>query len=289
MYFNKDMFQILGVDFPYQYVYDGTWTIDVMLELTKDVNRDLNGDGIMDQYDQWGIMSEHAASRHFFAAAGLRTVTLDDDGIPEITMNTPRALEVIQRVLEITTDGETMFHADTIRGAENVWHRASEYFQENRFALRSSLLEPVVRDLRAMETDFGIIPFVKFDANQENYYSLVETSAWAVAIPNNADPDLAGFITEALAYESGDTLMPAFYDLTLLTKTARDNESEGMLDIIFNNRIYDIGVIFSIGELGSVLPSMTSGRTTDFVSRFERLEGAAERALERFIETYNID
>jgi hypothetical protein len=289
MYFNKNMFQTLGLDFPYQHVYDGTWTMDTMLGLTKDINRDINGDGVMDQEDQWGIMSEHSAARHFFSSAGLRTVTLDSGGVPEITMYTPRSLEIIQKILEITTDGVTMFHADTIRGADNVWHRASEFFQENRFALRSSVLEPIVRDLRAMDADFGIIPFTKFDANQESYYSLVEASAWSVAIPNNADPDFAGFITEALAYESGDTLMPAFYDLTLLTKTARDNESEGMLDIIFNNRIYDIGVIFGIGELSGVLASMTSSRNTDFVSRYERIEPAAQRALERFIDTYDAE
>jgi hypothetical protein len=117
----------------------------------------------------------------------------------------------------------------------------------------------------------------------------VETSAWSVAIPNNADPDFAGFITEALAYESGDTLIPAFYDLTLLTKTARDDESEGMLDIIFNNRVYDIGSIFGIGDLAGLLPSMTSSRTTDFASRYERIEARAQTALERFIDTYGVE
>ncbi|MCL2099710.1 MAG: hypothetical protein FWH24_04660 [Oscillospiraceae bacterium] len=290
IYFNKDMFQTLGLDFPYEYVYNGTWTMDKLQELTRGVNQDLNGDGVMNQHDQWGFMSQHEASFHFYAAAGLRTVTLDSEGVPEITMNTaPRALEVIQRALEITTDGVTMFHADKITGADNVWLQASAYFQENRFALRSSVFEPVVRDLRAMPTDFGLLPYVKFDERQEDYYSWVEMSGWVVGIPNNADPDFTGFITEALAYESGDTLMPAFYDLCLYSRILRDNDSEDMLDIIFNGRVYDIGYIFGIGELSSVLASLTSAGNTDFVSRFERIEPAAQSALEKFIETYNVD
>ena len=289
VYFNKDMFQTLGYDYPYQMVHDGTWTIDRLAEFTRGVNQDLNGDGIMDQYDQWGFMSQHAASFHFFAGAGLRTITLDNDGVPEITMSSPRALDVIQKVLAFCTEPEGMFHADTIRGAANVWTQASAYFQENRFALRSSVFEPIVRDLRAMETDFGILPFPKFNEAQENYYSAVDPWGWVVALPNNADPDFAGFIAEALAYESGDTLMPAFYDLTLLTKTARDDESEDMLDIIFNGKVYDIGEIFDIGGLTGLFSTLVSSGSMDFVSRFESVEPRAQTALERFIDTYDAD
>ena len=287
MYFNKDMFQTLGLEYPYKYVYDGTWTIDKLSEITKGVNFDLNGDGIMDQYDRWGFMAQHEASFHFYAAAGERTVTLNKDGVPEITMNTPRSMEVIQKVLDICTDGVTMFHADKIKGADNVWLTASAYFQEDRFLMRSSVFEPIVRDLRAMPTDFGLLPYVKFDEKQENYYSWVEISGYYLGIPNNADESFAGFITESLAYESGDTLMPAFYDLCLRSKVLRDNESEGMLDIIFNSKVYDIGYIYGIGELSSVLSNMTSSGNTDFTSRYERISGAAERALQKFIDSYD--
>ena len=156
--------------------------------------------------------------------------------------------------------------------------------------MRSSMFEPVVRDLRAMETDFGLLPFPKFDERQENYYSLVDKwDPMMVGIPITADAEFSGFIANALAYESGDTLMPAFYDLCLTSKVLRDDESEGMLDIIFNSRIYDIGRIYNIGDLGGVLTALTSSRQTDFVSRFERIEAAAQRALENFIENYDIN
>jgi len=287
MYFNKDLFTALGLDFPYQHVYDGTWTLDTLQQLTRGINTDLTGDGTMGQHDQWGMMAEHATSNHFFAAAGNRMVTLDNDGMPQITMGEPRTINSILRILELTTDSEAMFHANDIHGADNIWYQASAYFQENRFAIRSSLMEPVVRDLRAMPTDFGLLPFAKFDEYQENYYTWVQWDGWAVSIPALADPEFAGFVTEAINYESGDTLMKAFVDLALTSQVLRDDDSESMLHIIWDNRVYDIGNIFGIGTLPDILNDMTSSRTTDFVSRFERAYGAAEAALERFLATYD--
>ncbi|MCL1859607.1 MAG: hypothetical protein FWF92_10300 [Oscillospiraceae bacterium] len=289
MYFNKDMFKTVGLEYPYQYVYDGVWTIDKLVEITKGVNADLNGDGIMDQNDQWGLMSEWENGLHMFIAAGERTVKLDGNGFPEITMNTPRGIEVIQKVLDLCTDGVTMFHADTIKDSGNIWYKASEFFQENRFLMRTSVFEPIVRDLRAMPTDFGILPYAKYDEQQENYYSNVKGDGLFIAIPDNADHDFSGLITEALAYESSTTLMPAFYDLCLTSKILRDDESEGMLDIIFDSKVYDIGNIYNIGTFPTILYNLISSKKSDFISQFEKNLGANEKALDKFITNYDIE
>ena len=287
MYFNKDMFKTIGLDYPYQYVYDGTWTFDKLVEITKGLNIDLNGDGVMNQDDQWGLMSEWENGLHMYVAAGERTVQLNSDGVPEITMNNPKALQVIERVLDLCTDKVTLFHADTIKGSGNIWYIASEFFQENRFLMRTSVFEPIVRDLRAMPTDFGILPYAKFEESQEEYYSNVKGDGLFIAIPNNVDMEFAGLITEAMAYESSTTLMPAFYDLCLTSKILRDDESEGMLDIIFNSRVYDIGSLYSIGTLPNLLYGMINAGKTDFVSQFEKSLGANEKALQKFIDTYD--
>jgi hypothetical protein len=287
MFFNKDMAQSLGIEHPYQYVREGTWTVDKLMEITRGINRDLTGDGTMGQYDQWGFTAQHEFALHIFAGAGEKMIGVNRDGVPELTINTPRALDVIQKALAVCIEPEAMFHADTIRGYSDIWVQMSAFFQENRFFIRATLLEPVVRDLRAMPTDFGILPTVKFDDAQENYYTYVEFNGLCVSIPMNADLEFAGFITEALAYESGTVLMPAFYDLCLTSKVLRDDESEEMLDIIFNNKVYDIGYIYRIGDISYIFNDLVSAGSADFASRFERRQGAIETALERFIESYD--
>ena len=287
IYFNKDLCKSIGIDYPYQYVNDGTWTVDKLMEITKGVNKDLDGNGVMDQYDQWGFMSQYEFALHLFEASGETTVKLNSDGVPEITMNNPRALDVIQKALTICADPEAMFMADTIKGAADIWIQASAFFQEDRFLMRASLFEPIARDLRAMPTDFGVIPTPKYNEQQDNYYTYAEFNGLSIGIPMNADLEFAGLITEALAYESGITLMPAFYDLCLTSKVLRDNESEGMLDIIFNNKVYDIGYIYGIGSLPTILNTLASSKKTDFVSQFEKSQGAIEKALEKFIDNYD--
>ena len=287
LYFNKDMCKSIGIDYPYQYVYDGTWTIDKLMEITKGVNKDLNGDGIMNQDDQWGFMSQYEFALHLFEASGETTAKLNSEGVPEVTMNNPRALEVILKALTVCADPEAMFMADTIKGASDIWIQASAFFQDNRFLMRASLFEPIARDLRAMPTDFGVVPTPKFNEQQENYYTYAEFNGLSIGIPMNCDLDFAGLMTEALAYESGTTLMPAFYDLCLTSKVLRDNESEGMLDIIFNNKVYDIGYIYGIGTLPTILNSLASSKKTDFVSQFEKNQGAIEKALAKFIDNYD--
>ena len=52
------------------------------------------------------------------------------------------------------------------------------------------------------------------------------------------------YIKTNMTAESKYTLIPAYYDIALKTKFARNDESGKMLDLIFANRMYDIGHIF---------------------------------------------
>ena len=45
MYFNKKLFDKYDLEYPYQLVRDGKWTLDKLIELTKDFTADTDGDG----------------------------------------------------------------------------------------------------------------------------------------------------------------------------------------------------------------------------------------------------
>ena len=97
--------------------------------------------------------------------------------------------------------------------------------------------------LRDSETEFGVIPFPKYDEAQEKYYS----SVWngLVCVPVTAkDMDCCGAVLETMAYYSGDTLVPAYYEKLLGSKFARDDDSVEMLDIIFDGLVFDIGFCY---------------------------------------------
>jgi len=59
-----------------------------------------------------------------------------------------------------------------------------------------------------------------------------------------------------------------------------------MLDIIFNNRVYDIGILYNIGALPSLLYTLSQTKSTDFISRYEKSEAQNERDLNKLIDAY---
>ena len=78
---------------------------------------------------------------------------------------------------------------------------------------------------------------------------------------------------EALAYYSSDTLVPAYYEKLLGGKFAQDDASVRMLDLIFGNLVYDIGLCFD-GFVGyySLPGSLLISGSTDLASAFAKKE-----------------
>ena len=69
---------------------------------------------------------------------------------------------------------------------------------------------------------------------------------------------MTGVILEAMASDSAQNLVPAFYETLLKSKHTRDNESEDMLEIVFGNRVFDWGDTVYCTELrdGQFSPMM---------------------------------
>jgi hypothetical protein len=160
-------------------------------------------------------------------------------------------------------------------------------FGNNQALFYMQIMELVVR-LRAMEIDFGVLPYPKLDASQENYYSTV--GSWHsgfICVPiGQEDQSRTGAILEALAAESMYTLLPAYYDIALKGKLVRDEESEEMLDLIFGSKVFDLGWIYQIGNYNEEIMNQLRNNRRDFTSMYERGHGRAERNIERINEAF---
>ena len=93
---------------------------------------------------------------------------------------------------------------------------------------------------------------------------------------------------DKLVNRSGDTALPAFYDLALGEKLSRDEDSKRMLDVIFGSRIYDVGMSYFGGQAncGSLFytPSnlVINKKSADFVSYYAGCEKGAQKEIEKF-------
>ena len=90
-----------------------------------------------------------------------------------------------------------------------------------------------------------------------------------------------------MAYLSREITTPAYYEVTLKTKYARDEESQTMLDIIYETRSCDLGNLFNIGSLVSDLTSMIfEKRQNNFVSLIAGKEEEISKTLADLTELY---
>ena len=97
-------------------------------------------------------------------------------------------------------------------------------------------------------------------------------SSSIAVLKSASDPERTGIIIEALSAESMYTLTPAYYDITLKTKLSRDEESAAMLDLIFENRVFDIGAMYNWGNVYQLTLDLAAAKNYNFQSAFARNE-----------------
>ena len=96
---------------------------------------------------------------------------------------------------------------------------------------------------------------------------------------------MTGMILEALCYESTDTVIKAYYDVLLKTKISRDNESEKMLDIMFQNRSYNIADTYYWGEIHGPMITLSKKADADIAGWIEKNRGKIDKAIEKTNDT----
>jgi len=265
--FNKKMISDLGLESPYNLVKTGNWAFGKYDEMAKAAVRDLDGDGIMDDNDAYGLW---ALDKHvlpcFWIGAGVQSISKSGDDIPQFTlMGDEKFASVIDKIFAMTYDNNSRYNGG--------YSEAKELYFIDGYTLFANSTFKKVGDLRSIETDFGIIPYPKYTADQDKYYTRVEGGNPAVIPITSLNLQMTGTLLEALNAESAKTVIPKYYDVTLKTKLARDEESSEMLDMIFENRIYDLGDTYWCSILrDGIFLSMYNKNDRNLISQLEKIE-----------------
>ena len=278
-FFNKKMLEALKLDDIYSIVRDGKWTIDKLKEYVEAGTSDLDGDGELGANDQWGLMTHNGSGFGFLHGSDKRGVDIKD-GMPYVSPIDDRMFDVITKIRSVFELEGTM---------TNDKHQGKlGYNCVNGFANGHSLLHIEVignaKTLRAMDADFGIIPFPKFDEKQERYIAYYSPAMNAFSIPKTTkDLSRTATVIENLSAYGYKTVRPAYYDIVLHGKTVRDEESREMLDIIFANIEGEMAYVYNWGGYADTLKSVLSG-SGDIVSSLESKKTAVETAIENYLK-----
>lgn len=289
--YNKDMAQEYALGNLYDLVYENKWTIDKMTELSKVAAKDVDGDGLMTDADQWGYtISARVSFYVLFAGSGNSIVIKDSENNPVLSVNNEQAISTIDKILNLTNDKRSSFYCEDLIGkvSYDYWSAAGNVFRDKR-ALFSDAFPHSLKYNTASEVNYGVLPFPKYDENQKNYIGVVDPYHAAVfGIPITVqDTDFSAFMLEALSAASKYEVMPYFYEISTQTKYTHDEESPKMLDIIFNGIRYDLACLYNWGEICNILRwDIPESGVNNFVSSYEKIEAKVKAEMEKTIEAF---
>lgn len=284
--FNKDMNEEYNTESPYDLVNSGKWTYDKMLEMMKPIPTDLDGNGQMDDFDQYAFLSEEYNTYALLVGSGAVITSKDSDDLPYLTINNDNTVQALDKVFNLMLDQSMTLLSGNVKGTyKHVFDECiNKNFGEGRALFWMGSMK-VIEILRGYDVNFGLLPTPKLSEDQKNYYGSYSTTnctAYSVPITNN-NLERTGILTEAMAAYSMNTLTPAYYEITLKTKSLRDTDSEAMLDLVFASRLYDLGAVFDWGGFIGTFINMTVQNKRDFASEYAKSEPKALAAIEKFI------
>lgn len=284
VFFNKSLINNLGLENPYKLVSDGKWTWDKLIQMSSAASADINGDGVYDKNDQYGFVGEYGWQlASIVTGCNQYMIQIDDNGQPQIVFNTEKMVSIIDTVNNFFNNGNLAFTWPYSNAVDpNMGGTPPVSFDSGR-ALFYSVPLSLAGVFRETDVEFGILPMPKFDEAQKDYVTL----NWAgfMCVPTSVkNIELVGKTVELLGYYNGQLVMPAFYDILLGQKISRDTESQQMLDIIFKNNVYDLGVNLGSGFY-MVLPwSIDAGG--NFASYYEKNIKSLESTVEKYFNAH---
>lgn len=273
MYFIKDLVDANGLESPYKLVQENKWTWDKMYEMACAATSDENANGVLDSGDIYGFSTHGENWPASWESAGLKLITLDGDGIPQVSWNTEQFVNVHEDIAKIMGDTEHVSPSDVGLITTNL--------KEGKTLFGTEVIA-FVRDYRENDYEFGIVPYPKYNSDVDRYYSYIAVNSCVVTIGNDcADTYYVGVVTEALAGKGASILTPAYYEGQLKSRYSRDEDSSAMLDIIFENRCYDLGVFFNWGSAYSSLSSATASPATLWQQSQKQINKQIQKSLEK--------
>jgi len=282
--FNKELIRDYNLSNPYEYVRAGVWTWDRFHEMARQVSRDMTGDGTFGVEDLYGfsVLLDGSGMISMMHASNQFITRFDEDGRPVIDVMSERLVSLIDLLYDLIWVGNQTFTWTT-----DIWSDAHLRELHRNFFPRGHTLFTIgtpgtaaSQELRAMEVDFGILPYPKFDEAQERHISLNHAGLFVVPA-DVRDPEMVGIVLELLGAESMRYTIPAYFDVLLTHQGVRDDDSLEMMEIIFSNLVYDVGYNFShFTNLAYIVPRVLAARSRDVASFYEANAPPFQRMLD---------
>ena len=301
VYYNTRLIGDLGLDDPITLANTGKWTIDKAMEYAKAMPHDEVGPEVAYK-NTFGWSGQNDDMYAMLYGSGTRILSPDADGYPMLTLNNETAINTVNKVLQLMGDSSYVSGNDLFGKTEYQWpmQALQKAFEDGRCLFYSGGIDTAVT--LDMTDTFGILPVPKLSEDQEYYYSLINTwttNAYCIATNlDEAGAQFAASVLDVMGYYSWsmypNSLAFNYYEKMLKNQKLTREESEAMLDLIFQARGCELGAIFQIGKItgstsvNEMLGQLIAGKgSTEFVSLYTTYENAFNEDVDAIKEYFN--
>ena len=265
----------------YDIVNEGKWTLDALYTYSDASYLDVNGNGRVDAFDSYGLVLDIEDPCEGLAAGSLVEFSqLDENGTPYITLGDERTITFYEKMYNIVANNSGFWHS------EDDSTTVMNMFADGRAMIGINKLFQSGIFLREMEQEFRIIPVPKLNEEQEHYNTRLHDGVTLFGIPiTNQVVEETSIVLECMASESLKTVTPAYYDVALKVKYARDTESGMMIDLIRENVSSDFAALYSnnIGNVAQFFRSPLQKKTESITSTIEKNQKIWKKSIDRLL------
>ncbi len=273
---NKGIAADLGIEVPYQKVYEGNWYLDDIIEMAEKATLDLDGDGKMTAKDRYGLTYEVFYTLQ--NSLGVPVISKDENNMPYISFDVERAALYLEKMEDLT---------------ENYGYLESNY-GANMFADGLSLmcycnLREVCNIIRDTDLDYGFLPAPKLDELQEDFMTVATDVYWGIPISCVSRLTMIGTVTEALSCQHFNYVRPAFFETTMKTKLSGTEDDTKMLDLAASKLSIDFGYAYqnALAGVSNLDDMVRDGVKHDTVaSTFQKVQKTMNKGMEKLLQKY---
>ncbi len=260
--YNKDMYEdnaTLSDTYGdlYKLVRDGAFTLDIFEEMCKVVSHP-SEDGLWDFNATYGNLSHAYGATVLMNGCDFATASPDDNGYFKINVGTDHGISLFDKVYSVMSNKQVTQRAELIIGQGSTpstygFAELEEMFVNGRglfYNTTSSSISILKTRSDGLDFDFGVLPIPKYDEHQTRYCNTVNryhSTVMGIPISSSENLEAACVLLQALGFYS-EGVTNAYYQQTLQLQALTANDDAEMLDLIYENRFYDLGAMFNWGS-----------------------------------------
>ncbi len=267
----------------YKEVRNGNWTYDSLVSISTLVKGDANGDGLRDDNDIYGFGTKNV-TRYFYYFGVFEADVDPDNGMYRFAFDLDT--EKVENIINLMKNAESSEWARTSNWGGDWGSAMHTAFEQGRLLFFNDVTQKV-SELN-INFEFGVIPFPKLNAEQENYIvPLQSQQVTVICIPRvTQDRQMSEYFVDVLSWTGADYTVQAYYDIIQGTMGLETSEEdmEIMVDYVFANMDYDIGNI-TAGNASTLMGSIKEDLLGD--ANFTTIMQEQGATLAEKVKTWN--